>query len=514
VASLSIARTALRARELAVRSSVGAGRARLTSQLLTESLVVALAGGVLGVAVAWLSLDLLEALVGRFTPRAQLALDGRVLFFALGVSLLTGLVCGAAPGLAARRDLAGAMRQGAAQAGGRPHRQRLRSALVTGQVAVSFVLLIGSALLLRSFHRLASVDLGYDTEQVMSAAIFGNFTALADGDALRIHAAVLDRLRAEPGVVSAAVTTAVPLSDIQPGASVLRIEGADEAGRPQADPNIASEGYFETLGISPLAGRGFRLADDAAAPTVAVINASMARLWEGGDPLGARFLIQGAQPPPGQDPWITVVGIVPDFQLYRADQETPPQFYLTFRQTGGFAGRVLARTEGDPRLLSSAIQGAVHAVDPRLPVEDVLTLAQLRDGRLAAPRLTTTLLATFAGLALLVTLAGVAGVVATSVSQRTRELGVRMALGATRGSVLRLVLGHGALLVGAGLGAGLCGALALSQLLVRFLFLTPPTDLLVYSTVTAVFAITGLAACMAPARRAVGTEPLVALRGE
>ena len=517
VANLSIARTARRRRELALRSAMGAGRGRLLAQLLTANVLVALAGGALGVGLAWLSQEMLVGFVSRFTARTgEVAIDGRVLAFTVVVSLLTGLVFGSAPALVARRNLMPSLREGTAQSGGGAPRQRLRGGLVVAQVAVSFVLLVGAALLLRSFHRLSTVDLGYDGERVMSASYFGNFTSFNQNDSLRITSQILDRVRAAPGVQSAAVTTAVPLSNIQPGVVTIRLDdGKGEDGtKLQIDPNVASDGYFETLGIPVLSGRAFRPADDAGTPSVAVINQSLARLWGGRAPIGSRFLFDGGQPPPGQDPWITVVGIVADFQLYGPDQVVPPQVYLTYRQTGGFAGRIMARAAGDPRDLAPAIRAAVHGVDPKSPVEELQTVDELRRGQLATPQLTAALLGAFAAVALLVTLAGIAGVVGTSVTQRTRELGVRMALGASRGSVLRLVLGEGFLLVAVGLLLGIGGALAFSRLVVRFLFATPPTDPLTYSAVGAVFVLAALLAVLGPARRATSIPPQVAFRIE
>jgi predicted permease len=440
-----------------------------------------------------------------------------VLAFALVMALLTGLAFGAAPALAARRNLASAMREGGAQSGAGRGRQRLRGALVVAQVAVAFVLLVGAGLLLRSFHRLSSLDLGYDGDAVMSAAYFGNFTTLNPDDALRINGQILERLRATPGVIAAALTSSVPLSDIQPGVVTLRLDdGRGEGGSTlQVDPNVASDGYFETLGIPLLAGRSFRLADTPQAPTVAVVNQTLASRWPGGQALGARFRFEGAPPPPdGRDPWITVVGVVADFQLYAPGSEVPPQLYLTYQQAGGFAGRLVARASGDPRRLEPAIESAVHGVDPRSPVEELQTVGELRRGRLAAPRLTATLLAAFAALALLVTLTGVAAVVGSAVTQRTREIGVRMALGASRGSVLRLVLGEGLGLVAVGLLLGAAGAVAFGRLVARFLYATAATDAATYAGVVALFVLASALAVLAPARRATGVAPLVAFKAE
>jgi putative ABC transport system permease protein len=486
---------------------------------MTESLLVAVAGGVLGMGLAWLAQGLLVGFVGRFTSRtAQIAMDGDVLAFALAASVLTGLVFGVAPALASRKNLVRSVREGAAQAGESASRHRLRAGLVVGQVAVSFVLLVGAALLLESFHRLSRVKLGYDTDPVVTASFFGNFTSMnTPEDVLRVHEAILDRVRDVPTITSAAVTSAVPLSNISPGIQLIEIEGGPW-GAPQqlqADPNVASEGYFETLGVPLSRGRSFLASDDATRPAVAVVNSSLARLWKGRDPVGSRFHLAGGPPPaPGTDPWITVIGVVPDFQLYQVDQAVEPQFYTTFRQGGGFAGRILARTQGDPHAAVPALADALHRAEAGTPVEEVQTIAELRAGRLAAPRLTAALLGIFAGIALLVTLSGNAGVIGTSVSQRTREFGVRMALGASRSSVLRLVMGEGIVLVLIGLGLGLAGAWAFSRLLARFLYETRPTDLTAYAAVGVALFVAALAASLVPARRATTVQPIVAFKTE
>jgi hypothetical protein len=246
-----------------------------------------------------------------------------------------------------------------------------------------------------------------------------------------------------------------------------------------------------------------------------VINASLAKLWQGGSPIGSRFLIDGAQPPPpGTDPWLTVVGVVADFKLYQVDRDVEPQFYTSYRQTGGFAGRVLVRTRDNPHEIIPALKAAVHGVESQTPVEELQTLAELRSGHLAAPRLTAALLAVFAGIALLVTLSGIAGVIGTSVTQRTREFGIRMALGASRASVLQQVLGEGALLVGVGLALGLAGAYVFGRLLARYLYATAPTDLMAYLAVGMLFLVAALVATWAPARRATAVQPIVAFKAE
>jgi putative ABC transport system permease protein len=513
VANLALARTLRRQRELAVRTALGAGQTRLVRQLVTESMIVAIAGGALGIALAWVSVDLLVGFVGRFTERTgQIGLDAGVLAFAIGVTVLTGIIFGAAPALAARRNLATAMRDGSAQTGDGAGRQRLRAALVVAQVAVSFILIVGATVLIKGLYRLSSVPLGYDTGQVISAATFGNFTRQNSGaEAIRINTAILERLRSSPGVRAAAITSAVPLSNINPNQQPIRIEGREETNTRnlEADASFASEGYFDTLGIPVLAGRDFRAGDSADSTLVAIINASMAKYWQGRDPLGSRFA-QGTS-----SNWYTVIGVVGDFRLYRADREIQPQFYLPLRQSNGRgAGRLLARTDGNPAALVPTIKAAVHAVDDQTPVEEIMTIDELKNGQLAAPRLTAVLLAIFAGVALVVTLAGVGAVIATSVSQRTREFGLRMALGASRGSVLKAVVMQGAVLVGLGLACGLVGAYLFSQTLSRLLFQTTTPDPLAYVAAIALFALCGLVACLGPARRATRIDPMIAMRAE
>ncbi len=513
VANLALARTVRRSRELAVRTALGAGRGRLVRQLVTESLIVALAGGALGLGLASVSVEMLTRFVGRFTPRTgQIDIDGGVLLFALVTSVATGVVAGLLPALSVRRSLSGAMHDGAAGSGEGRTRQRLRAGLVVAQVAVSFVLLVGAALLLESFFRLSSVPLGYRTEQVMTAAIYGNFTRMATAeDARRIQDGVLERLRASPGVVSAAVTNAVPQSALLPGPRPIEIHGMAPGIRPRnAVQNVASEGYFDTLGVPILAGRDFRGGDGPEASPVAIVNQSMAGLWEGRSPLGTTFSVAGANPAVEY----TVVGVSADFRMYGADRDVEAQFYLPASQAGFGGGRLLVRTDRNPIDLAPVIKAAVHAVDETMPVEELRTLAEIRNERLAVPGLTAVLLSLFAGVALVVTLAGIAGLVGTSVSQRTREFGLRMALGATRRSVLNLVLRQGVVLVviGAVIGAG--GAYGFSRLLSRFLFETRPTDPAAYAAVAAVFVVAALAAAFGPARRATTIDPLTALRSE
>jgi predicted permease len=527
VANLALARTVRRSREMAVRMALGAGRARLMRQLVTESVLLSSIGGLAGLGLAWLSLDLLVGFIGRFTPRTgQIDIDGTVLAFTAAVSVLTGIAFGLAPAFSTGRRLTHAIRDGGAQAGEGGGRQRTRSVLVVAQVAVSFALIVGAALLLKSFYKLSSVPLGFNSESVMTAAIFGNFSQSANlADFTQLQQNILDRLRAAPGVRAAAATNLVPQLNTQPVPPPVVLEGVAPADgrRLEALASAATDGFFETLDIPLLAGRDFSRTDPVLTPppagtpppatrppAFAIINQSMAQFWNGADPIGRRFA-RPAGAAAGN--WLTVIGIVPDFHLYNVDATVAPQYFVSIHQ-GAFGGRLVVRAEGDPGDVARMIRTTVHSVDNRTPVEELLTLDQLHGQQLTNPAVTTALLTIFAGVALLVTLAGLAGLVGTSVSQRTREFGLRMALGASRLSVLRLVLGQGLALTVLGLVLGLGGAYVFTQLVTQFLFETTRTDISVYVVAALAFVVATLAASAGPARRATGIDPLKALRTE
>ena len=513
VANLSLARTFRRNRELAVRTALGAGRGRLVRQLMTESVIVALAGAVLGLGLAWVSLDLLATFIARFTPRtAGIQIDGVVLAFTGFAAIATGLAFGLAPILVTRTSLAQTMRDGAAGSGEGAGRSRVRSVLVVAQVAVAFALLVGAALLLQSFYKLSSVPLGFNADRVMTAAIFGNFSQ--QNVIGQIENTILERLRSSPGVRSAALTTAVPQQGVAPVPPTIRLESraVESAGALQADFQFVSDQYFDTLQVPLTAGRDFRASDTTTAPQVAIINSSMAAFWQGTDPIGQRFFIPG---PNQTEIPLTVVGVVGDFRLYRVDQPIAAQFYRPVSQAPGSGSRLLVRADSDPATVAQIMKQAVYAASATTPVEEIATLASVReDTQLAAPAVTAGLLTLFAGVAMFVTLTGIAGVIGTSVSQRTREFGLRMALGASRASVLRLVVGQGAALVAAGVVLGIGGAFWFSGLISTFLFSTTKTDPLAYGAVALVFLAAAVVATAGPARRATTIDPLIALKAD
>ncbi|HTG90257.1 MAG TPA: ABC transporter permease [Vicinamibacterales bacterium] len=513
VASLTLARMLSRDRELALRSALGAGRGRLVRQLLTESTLLAVAGGVIGVLFSLGTVDMLTRFVGRFTARTgEVSIDVSVLLFTLLISVLTGILFGTLPALGTRVNVVSALKQGSNQAGDGTGRRRMQSALIVAQVAVSVVLLVGAGLLLTSFYRLQRVDAGYRSEGVLSAQVYGNFSRYGNINALRrLYLPILDRLDGQPGIVSAAITNAVPLAGAAPGTTRFEVEGRptdDPNLRPTTDVRVASDRYFETIGIPLVSGRVFNRFDTQESLPVAVINSAMARYWQGQNPLGTRISTN-------RKTWFTVVGIVGDVRQFGLAVPTVAQIYIPLSQSPfNFAGQVLLRTAGDPARLEGTLRRTVHDVDPNQPVESVRTLDDLRAEALAAPRLTATLLAIFAGLALVMTLAGIGGVIATSVTARTREFGVRMALGAGRETVLAMVVRQGVTLVAIGLAIGLAGALALSRVLSAYLYQTTPHDPFVLILVAASFLTAGAIACLGPARRATMVDPLIALRTE
>ena len=423
------------------------------------------------------------------------------------------MLFGTLPATTSRVDLAGPMKQGGKGLSG-GGRQRLQRALIVVQVAVSVVLLVGAGLLLTSFYRLQSVDPGYKADRVMSAELFTtNFTKYPNAEAqLRFYVPLVERLEALPGVMSAAITNAVPLRTSQPFTGAFQIEGRvvdDPNKRPQADARIVSAGFFKTLGVPLVRGRTFTDADDRETQKVAVINKAMMRYWDASDPIGSRISLDNGQT------WTTIVGIVGDVKQFGLDKPAVAQVYTPLRQmTQGLGGLLLLRTNGDPAATGAMIREAVWALDPDLPVMRVRTLDEIRDQYLATPRLTAMLLTIFAALALLVTVAGITGVIATSVSERTQEFGVRMALGASRQTVLRMVVGEGLRLVGVGLAVGSIASIGATRVLASYLFDTTPTDPMAFASVVAALVLAGIAACMGPAWRATTVDPMNALRSE
>jgi putative ABC transport system permease protein len=507
VANLTLARMVRREREIAIRSVLGASRLRVLRQLLTESTLLALIGGALGIALAAWGVDLLVAYAERFTVRTtEIHIDRMVLLYTFALSLVTGIVFGSVPALGGPLGLGSALRDsGRATQNG----QGVRSALIVIQVAASFMLLIGAGLTLRTVLNLQRVDPGFNTDSLLTMRIDLNFSKYKGDQVTAFWERLEDRLRAVPGVTAVAGGGTFPLNDQGPFSGPLQIEGRDlppNAPRPQVDFHLATPDYFATIGQPLLSGRTFARSDRGQTDhPVVIINKAMSRhYWPNEDPIGKR--INGGGPT-----WFTIVGVVAD-TLQRLNEPAHDEVYRPMLQSGQLSTTWLVRTTIDPQTMERQVRDAVRAVDPDQPVDHFRTMAEVRSAWMESPRLTAMLLGLFALLALVITAAGIAGVVAFSVNQRTQEFGIRMALGAQRASVLNMVLKQGVTLVLVGLAIGMAGALVLTRLLTTLLFGVEPTDALTFLAVSMVLVAVAAAACLIPARRAASVDPMVALR--
>ena len=515
VANLSLARSSARTREMAVRLAVGAGRRRVVEQMLVESVLLASASGATGL---WMGVWGTHALRTLIPPSildpAAATVDRTVLAFTAVVSLATGIVFGILPALRSSRvDLVTSLREGSPQAGGG---HRLRGALVIGEIAVAALLLSGAALMIRSFERLSQQNPGFRRDHVLTLKT--RLTNRIYKDPARrtvFYRDVLERVNRLPGVVSAGYATFLPLANTG-GASLVTVEH-----RP-VDPNhqlianfrVVSPGYFQAIGMTLRRGRLLTETDSATSIKVAVINDTMARTYwpDDLDPIGRRFMRATLN---GPGDWITVVGLVGDMRQGGMDVPVRPEAYVSFEQASFYQPTALAiRTDGDPLSIADAARQQIWAVDPEQPVSAVIPLDQLVDVNLTPARAQTTLLGGFAGIALLLAALGIYGVLSFAVTQRTREIGVRVAVGAQPHDVMSLVLTQGLRLFGAGLAIGLSAALALSRLIRHLLFETSVFDVSSYVGVVGVLVAVTLLACYLPVRRAMAVDPLRALRWE
>jgi predicted permease len=517
VASLLLARAASRSREFAVRAAIGAGRGRLIRQLLAESLLLALGGGALGVLLAKWSLAGIAILTSLDLPRvSEIRLDGTVLGFALVVSIATGVLFGLVPSLGASRPDLSAMLRASGEVGSRGSGRRralglsTRGLLVMAQVALSIVLLIGAALLMESLARLHGANPGFEPAHLLTAQIA---LPAARYDAVQkktFFEELMRRVEATPGVRSATLTLTLPMGG-WPGVPVMVVEmpPVKLTERPIGKLQWITPDFFRTMEIPLRGGRLFTARDNQAAPRVAIINESFARhFWpdwpRGQSPIGQHILM-GIDPQP-----IEIAGIVADVNEF--DVGSRPEVYRPCGQTGWGAGILVVRTEGDPMRFANTIRSQVQAIDRDLPVTAVKTMDDVVEASLGQRRLTMRLLEVFAGVALLLAVIGMYGAISYSVAQRTQELGIRRALGAQQGDILRLVLGQGLGLTTAGVAIGAAGAFALTRILNSLLFHVSATDPATFGGVALLFAIVALAACYIPARRATRIDPMAALR--
>jgi putative ABC transport system permease protein len=516
VANLLLARSTVREREMGVRAALGARRVRLVRQMLSESLVLGAAGGVAGLVLAYAFHRGLLALVADRIPVPrldQVALDLPVLAFTTALALGTGLLFGFVPALVASQTSIGALRDGGRHGGG-PGARRTLAALVVVEVALSLVLLTGAGLLVGSFVRLQNIDPGFRASGLLTARVQlpgARYDAQATA---AFYPDVLARVSALPGVQSAAGVTFLPLSGPGIGTSFYRLDrpapGDGEAPSTQVRP--VTPGFFRTMGIPQLSGREFTAGDDNDAPLVAIVSDTLARRHlPGEDPLGRRLNVSIGRAE-GMD--VEIVGIVGDIKMGSLDEDGGLAVYLPHAQLPIGLMTLVVRTGLEPLSLANSVAGAVHAIDPELPLADVRTMEDVVDATLARPRVVAVLLSVFGLVALLLAGVGVYGVMAYSVAQRTQELGVRMALGATPGSVFRLVLGQSLRLVLIGVGAGLVAAAGLTRLLETLLYDTAPLDPWTFGGTALLLVSVSMLASYVPARRGTRIAPVEALRAE
>jgi putative ABC transport system permease protein len=514
VANLILARLVRRERELSLRAALGAGRRRLAAQLLTETVLLSLAGGLLGLGLAVGAHRLLVFFAARLTPRAsEIAISGPVLLFTFAVAVGTGVALGLVPVAARRGNLVAALQDGGDRGATRSGRLRLRNLLIVAQVAISFVLLVGAGLMLRTIWKLQRVDPGFHTERVLTARLDLNFSRYATSEKRReFHEALLSRLAQEPGLVAAALSGSFPLNDSGgPNQNQYRVLGKDEpdAKMRQADFQIVSPDFFSVIGTPILRGRAFAASDRADGPPVMIVNETLARHVFGGEsPLGHRVSV-----PVGKETReLEIVGIAGDVRQYGLTSDPIDQVYLPLAQFPALSATCLVRTATDPLAVARQVRAAVHSVGPEQPVDRFRTLEQVRSGVLESPRLTAILLVLFAGVALAITATGIAGVIGFSVGQRLPEFGIRMALGAQRTEILGMVLKQGLSLVATGLALGLGGALVLVRVLASLLYGVRPTDAVTLGGVLLLLTAVASGACLIPARRATSADPIRALR--
>ena len=515
VANLIMARMARREQELVIRTAVGAGSGRLLRQLLTESLILALLAAGLGLAFSAGSLKLLTQFAGQLSPRArEISIDGWVLAFAVLSATVTTVFFGSMAALHSRHDVAAGLSSGSRAGDGRRH--FVRSALIAAQVAFSFVLLTGAGLMIRSFIRMEQVNPGFVPQRVFAARLRANWSKYSDGGArLELGKRILEKLQSQPGILSAAISNDFPMNQTvaaNAASQPFQVEGRVGDGaantRVLATIRVASTDYFRTLGIPLLAGRVFNDFDQPQSEQVGVVSSSLARQrWRNENPIGKRITFDSGET------WVRIVGIVGDVREFGPTHDAPEQFYLPLTQSPT-TGSVLVRAAGDPQSVAAEVRRAVHEVEPETAIAGIETLEQARADAVQSPRTITRLFGLYAGLALVIAAIGIGSMLALWVRQRTREIGIRMALGASPADILSKLLRQGMVLVVLGLAAGLAGAIALTRFLKTLLFEVQPTDLTTYLAVSALLLAAALLACYVPARRAARIDPQIAIRNE
>ena len=525
IASLMLARAIGREREIAVRSALGAGRGRLIRQLLAESAVLALAGSILGLVLAvWLSRAIV-ALAPPTLPRLhEIGIDGRILLFTAALTVVTALLCGILPALELSRPRGEALKEGARVSAGQRER-RIFGALVAAQLAMAVVLLVGGGLLLRSFSRLMAVDPGFRAERVLTLATSLPAQAYRDAASVRgFYTRLVDDVSQVPGVSAVGASTELPLGVRERRAFTLEQELQAARDLPHSVAHECVMGrYFEAVGIPLKRGRYFTASDAQQSEPVAIINETFARrFWGTADPVGERIAWGNTA---SHGPWMRIVGVVGDVKQGALNSETVPHTYTPWLQVSDAmmadnivammrSLRIAVRGEVEPGALAGTVRARIRAIDPALPVASVQTMNEIVSRSAAVPRFTALLVSLFAALALLLAAIGVGGMLATSISRRLPELGVRMALGAQRRTLVAMVIRHGMLLAAAGLAVGLPSAWLLSRVLASLLFEISPRDPITFATVGAVLSAVTLVACAIPAWRVTRVDPITVLRKE
>jgi putative ABC transport system permease protein len=522
IANLLLARGAGRQREVAIRLALGASRGRLISQLLTESVLLAAISGVIALITVVVLKNSMLRLAPADLPRLnEVSINIGVLLFAFLVSILTGVIFGLVPALqAASPSQIVSLREGSRGSGSSKKHTRISRFLVASEIALSLILLIGAGLLLRSFWQLLQVNPGFNPRSIVTAQIWMAVPNDPKADPYRppekrsaFYRELLRRVSGMPGVQQAAIGSggSLPMSRAR-NAFPLTIQGrpADAERVPVAEFAVVTPGYFSTLEIAQVSGRNFTDSDDVNSQKVALIDDTLAhRYWPGEDPIGKQIKAGALN---SQAPWTTIVGIVASIKSDGFDAPAMPHVYFPLFQNPNATAAIYLRTSTDPGTLADAIRGEVQSVDPGIPVFAVRTLNEVVAKSLADRRFALTILAVFAGVALLLASIGIYGVMAYTFSQRTHEIGVRVALGAQRRDILRMALGEGMVLVAIGLGVGLIGAVIVTRFLRSMLFSVTATDPLTFASIALLLAAVALFACFIPAQRATQVDPLVALR--